>query len=1090
MVESTIAELRGAWEAKRLVVVAGAAVSVAAGLPSRTEVVRRLVDKARTRLFAAPERLAEIESFADCGHMGDAFAALEDVLTPAGLGAEVERFWYAEDKAIPQIAAVIAALGPKLAAVLSLALDRVLPRALGGGWHTFARVQDDLGQRAGRQRFLLQLHGTLFERETWVLTAQQVADASFNNPGRKATLGAFLRSHTLLFVGCDADRGDLDPLLDELAAAPSAQPPRHFAMVRRGSLGPWKQDRLRAAGIELLPFDDARGDLRGAAELLATIGGLPLPPAIAADHPPDGEPVCPFPGLACFEETDAAYFFGRDHDVDEAVSKLGGPAGVRWLQIEGASGTGKSSLARAGLVPALRARGIDGGPQAWEVAVLRPGTEPLFALASAVRPLAGDGAPPLGELCELLAKPGGLATFVRQHVAKGCGLLLVVDHLEEAVRLGADERAAAAEAFDKALSRAVRDANGPLYLVTTIRSDHVGRLEAGLPQLAALLNSAAARYTLRSMGGAALRAAIEAPARKACLEWEGDLAAHVLADAGGTSSGLPLVAHVLRALFDRREGRKLTLAAYEALGGVAGALTKSADDVLAPLCAAGKECARKMLLRLVKIGRGTSDSRRPTPRAEVLHAGGGGPLANDVLDRLAGSHYRAARGREPARLVVVGAEEGIERVDLVHEALLRQWQTLADWIEEHRKALEKRDDLEHQAQAWVAAGRSDSGLATGAQLAYLRGAEAPHEQARVFLVTSEKRDGQRRRLQTMGFAGVIAALVALTLWALASARAQERARRDEVLAANVYAARAVAGTVLVQLKEYAEWVATEARDPELAEALVREDGHRLQALSEAVHARHAGGRSHIDWWFILDTKGYMHAHVPIAPFGQSFYVSFAFRDYFRNGMAFPVNAEHPVYVSRSIHSTSDDCEKLVIVSPIRSRDGTLAGLLAAEIATDRHLGALELSDGRQIAVLTVRRDRDLPDAPLPEDQTLLVHDGVEPGENVLVDSDALRRLTALRHAAGALGQEQLQLAPPDWIGTDDNYHDPLGGRGSHGVKGPWLAGMAAVGHTELTVIVQTSVDDATKLDGWPSSLGAAAVLLAVLVAWLLVRLRS
>ncbi|MDI1449660.1 serine/threonine protein kinase [Polyangium sp. 6x1] len=343
----------------------------------------------------------------------------------------------------------------------------------------------------------------------------------------------------------------------------------------------------------------------------------------------------------------------------------------------------------------------------------------------------------------------------------------------------------------------------------------------------------------------------------------------------------------------------------------------------------------------------------------------------------------------------------------------------------------------------------------------------------------------RRHPFTAVLLGVAAlALVTLTLWSLAGTRAQEQARRAEVLAANRYAARAVAGTVLALLDEYATTVAKEAQAPQLTTAMALHDGEALQGLSEGIRARHAG----FAYWFIIDAGGTLQALVPSEQSGKPSVTNFAFRDYFRGAMSLAV--DRPAYISRAFRSATDNRYKIAIAAPIRGADGRPLGLLAAEIATDRRLGAIELSDDHRVAVLTVRRDRESSAEPLPKEHILWVHGGVEHGEGVVVKSDALRRLTARRDTAGDAGSDQLRLPPPDWVELDEAYRDPLDQRGTREAGGPWLVGVAAVGRTELAVMVQTRVEDATALDRTPLrvyaawSVGGVLLLLASLFATL------
>ncbi|MFT3776193.1 MAG: serine/threonine protein kinase [Minicystis sp.] len=321
------------------------------------------------------------------------------------------------------------------------------------------------------------------------------------------------------------------------------------------------------------------------------------------------------------------------------------------------------------------------------------------------------------------------------------------------------------------------------------------------------------------------------------------------------------------------------------------------------------------------------------------------------------------------------------------------------------------------------------------------------------------------------------ALVSLTLWAFAEARDQERARRAEVIDTNVYAARAVAGTVLHELDEYGEWLAQEAKNPEIAEDLESGDDEDLGVILEIIRARHDG----TPYWFIVDKEGTLRAHVPYTGYIQSYAINYAFRDYFRGAKALPADAERPVYVSRAFNSTSDHRYKLAVASPIRGKGGAFAGVLVAEIATDRRLGALDLNDAHRFAVLAVRHDRESAAAEVPDEHLLLVHNGVEHGEGVIIESAALRKLAKKRDAAGPSVAGQLHLPPPDWVEPDGDHRDPL-------APGPWLAGVAAVGRTDLAVIVQTRVADATRVDAPPwrvqiaQLLGGAVLLCAGLFA--------
>lgn len=345
----------------------------------------------------------------------------------------------------------------------------------------------------------------------------------------------------------------------------------------------------------------------------------------------------------------------------------------------------------------------------------------------------------------------------------------------------------------------------------------------------------------------------------------------------------------------------------------------------------------------------------------------------------------------------------------------------------------------------------------------------------------------RHQVAAALFGSAALVLVTLTLWAFASARAQEQARRAEVLATNEFAARAMAGTVLAQLEQYANIAAEEANDPRLANAIERGDSSALGELCAAAYARHHGGSSPVESWWILDATGALHAHVPALPADASVWKgNYAFRDYFHGAMAEPPHGR--AYVSRAFRSNGDGRYKFAIASPILGEAGATVAVLVAGIATDRSFGNLTLSDDRRIVVLAGRRDREAPAEPLPDVHLVLVHDGVAQGEGVLLESTALRRLTARRDSARAAGQEQLRLPPPDWVVSEDGYRDPLDKTAPGSAGGAWLAGVAPVGGTELSVIVQTRLEDAISVDqrslrvlvAWP--VGSVALLFSFLLA--------
>ncbi|MEQ8977087.1 MAG: protein kinase [Deltaproteobacteria bacterium] len=452
----------------------------------------------------------------------------------------------------------------------------------------------------------------------------------------------------------------------------------------------------------------------------------------------------PFPGLAAFREDQSLFFFGRSHEIRELVARMG--PSRRWLAVEGASGVGKSSVVRAGLLPAIRCGWIAGGPTSWRAAVIRPGDDPAGALRAALGTTSDD---PVREVAEDLDSDEGL--------------LIVVDQLEELFR--APETRAALE-LDRWLTDAVT-LDAPIYLVTTMRTDFAQEVSR-LPGLGPLLNDAAARYQLRPLTGAALRQAIVGPAALTGTTWAPELPDRIIADAGNEPGSLPLVSHALRTLWVDCGGRTITVEAYERIGGLGGALARSADAVLEALGEEGRVRARTLMLALVVSGRDQPDVRRTIPYERAVEAAGGGAEAKRVLSSLA-----------DARLIVVADDH----VDLVHEALLDKWPQLRRWVDASRRDLERREELRTAALAWHTAGRPEDGLPRGGQLAYYRSAEAEDRTARAFVdaaVAAEelRRSRSAREFRRRVFALSVALALALVLavWAMFE-RAEAEAQR-------------------------------------------------------------------------------------------------------------------------------------------------------------------------------------------------------------------------------------------------------------------------------------------------------------------------
>ena len=351
------------------------------------------------------------------------------------------------------------------------------------------------------------------------------------------------------------------------------------------------------------------------------------------------EGTCPFKGLASFEPVDADYFFGRERLVAELIARL---VGARFLGIVGPSGSGKSSVLRAGLLPAL-AGGVLPGSGAWRRLLLRPGERPLDELR---RVLVSGAQDPLAEALDALPGSGRL--------------LLAVDQLEELfTATGSDgERAA----FVDMLLRAATDPEGRAVVVVALRADFYGRL-AAYPRLAELLG--ANHVPVGPMQASELRRVVELPAARAGLRVDAELADALVDDVEGEPGALPVLSTALLELWQKRQGNALPLAAYRESGGVHGAVARLAESTYARIPDARRQLVRAIMLRLVGEDEGDAPVRRRAPLAELdLERN------QDVADVLA--------TLADTRLVTVG--EGT--VEVAHEALLREWPRLGEWIEE------------------------------------------------------------------------------------------------------------------------------------------------------------------------------------------------------------------------------------------------------------------------------------------------------------------------------------------------------------------------------------------------------------------------
>ncbi|MGK5500802.1 nSTAND1 domain-containing NTPase [Streptomyces sp. URMC 125] len=370
----------------------------------------------------------------------------------------------------------------------------------------------------------------------------------------------------------------------------------------------------------------------------------------------------PYRGLARFEPDDAPLFFGRDRLADRLA---GLTRRHRFTAVFGPSGSGKSSLLRAGLIPRLRRAG-DGGPPPATVRIITPGADPLAVHGARLEPRPdADG-----------------------------DTWLIVDQFEELYTVCRDPAVRAAF-IDRLL--AARDDGSRLRVVVAVRADFLGRCAEHAGLTAALQD---ATLLTGPMSRDELREAIVRPAAAVGLQVERSLTARLLDEAENEPGALPLLSHALLETWRHRRGRMLTQAAYDTAGGLHGAAARTAEEVFARLTEAQADLARRLLLRLVAPGDGTPDTRRPADRAELDL---GDPRdVSTVVERLAG-----------ARLITLA--DGT--VDLAHEALIDAWPRLRGWIDAERDKLRVHRRLTEAARGWEDLDRDPGALYQGSRLA-------------------------------------------------------------------------------------------------------------------------------------------------------------------------------------------------------------------------------------------------------------------------------------------------------------------------------------------------------------------------------------
>lgn len=497
---------------------------------------------------------------------------------------------------------------------------------------------------------------------------------------------------------------------------------------------------------------------------------------------------CPYRGLQTFQPEHAAFFFGREARIEWLLDELRNGFNTkeenRFLGIVGASGSGKSSLARAGLVPALR-NGLLPDSDKWPIIICRPGPDPLEELAkslyseSALRSAAHD----VGDLIDRLS-----SETRRLHLTTSSALfespdthrvVLLVDQFEELFTLCLDDTRRIS--FIDNLLYASSQTGGRTVVVLTMRADFYGKCSA-YPNLADALSDH--QELVPPMTKEELRRAIERPAQFTGCELEPGLTEMLLEAVENQHGALPLLQHALRQLWLRRSGRKLTVQTYREIGRLEGALDRHANELFDRLPDDQQDICRRIFLRLIQPGEGSEDTKRRASRSELGRA----ESIDRVLSQLA-----------DARLITTSSDEPSGKnpfVDISHEALIRGWHRLGQWISDNRESIRIRQRLSVAASEWLEHDRDEAYLFRGARLVEAEewsqehSSELAEEEEQFLSAGVEARDWRRRneirRTKLITASALVASVLAIvaTIMYFQARDARQRAEEAEHNADN------------------------------------------------------------------------------------------------------------------------------------------------------------------------------------------------------------------------------------------------------------------------------------------------------------------
>ena len=412
--------------------------------------------------------------------------------------------------------------------------------------------------------------------------------------------------------------------------------------------------------------------------------------------------ICPYKGLTYFDcnEEDPKYFYGRTALTDQLLEKV---RQGNFLAVLGASGSGKSSVIRAGLIHQLKLGQRISGSDEWRICILRPSEHPFQRLVEAL-PEPGlseaDRAIELTKIQQLMGAGAteGLGNLIS--AAQTSRVVLLVDQFEETFTLCKNPTEQLR--FFECLLGALERANNKLCLVIAMRADFFGKCaEQEYAGLASKIQEHL--VTVTPMNQEDLEQAITEPAKKVGLEVEQELVDQMIADVDGSPGSLPLLQYTLTELWRQRTEERLTLSAYTRLGGVKRTLQKRADEVYESLATEEQQTAKRIFLELTQLGEGTEDTRRQVLQWDLVNPQQSAELVDRVIQKLADAKLVVT-----STLIEKGSKSGQAAVvDVAHEALIRYWSRLRQWLNENREAIRIERRIEAAVQEWESQGKPE-----------------------------------------------------------------------------------------------------------------------------------------------------------------------------------------------------------------------------------------------------------------------------------------------------------------------------------------------------------------------------------------------